>query len=164
MLMNQFDTLITTHNELYSLINKYKDRFKHTNDNDVLVEQIEKFKNELIPMLDHSFAIDEKALLPVFKTQDESISIKCILDLHKYIFKKIELLKELLNEYSLFRNGSVAFDLLELANDIIDDVYNYSYSEDCIFSSFLGIEMSDEEKLIIARDLAKLACNLKMSD
>jgi|GEM_PF-3075489 len=154
--MQEFQPLIDEHKNLYEIINKFKTTLESTDKFKVL-DELRNFKNELDKVLDKHFETEEKILLQKLegKITNEPDLIKNVLNEHKDIYKKKLLLDELYDKYEA-KHSDIAYEALsQLAGNLADTLYNHIYVEDITIFAFAGVVLTNEEKLIVAKELAK---------
>ncbi|MDD3013956.1 MAG: hemerythrin domain-containing protein [Candidatus Gastranaerophilales bacterium] len=160
--MHEFQPLIDEHKDIYEIINKFKTALESTNKFTVM-DELRNFKKGLDRVLDSHFATEERILFQKIegKVTNEPDLIKNVLDEHKDIYKKKILLDELFDKYEI-KHTDIGYEaLIQLASDLADTLYNHAYVEDMTIFAFAGIVLSDEEKQIIAKELAKTSKKTK---
>jgi len=153
--MLEFQTLIDEHKEIYEVINKFKATQNSTNLFEIL-DRIKNLVNLLDKIINVHFASEEQIIFPKIKKQQDLIN--CVLDEHKEIQHQKDLLEELFNKYNTNPTNIAYEALTRQANSIADTLYNHAYAEDVTLFAFAGIELSQQEKEILAEELAKLSC------
>jgi len=160
--MNEFQPLIDEHKDIYDVISKFKAALESTNKYEVM-DELKNFKDMLDRVLDSHFAVEEEILLKKLegKISNEPNLVKNILNEHKDMYEKKILLDELYEKYEA-KHTDIGYEaLIQLAGDLADVLYNHAYVEDMTIFAFAGIILTDEEKLVVAKELAKINKNIK---
>lgn len=159
--MQEFQPLIDEHKDIYEVINKLKTTFEST-DKYKIIDEIRNFKSLLDLITKVHFIKEEEILLPKLKEKinNEPDLIECVLNEHKKISEKKELFDELFYKYEINPTDVGYEALIQITDNLADILYNHAYVEDMTIFAFSGIVLNDEEKIILAKELAKTTCEL----